>query len=910
MATAMMDIRESERRAVWATFFTLFGILAGHTILETARDAYFIGHLPVTHLPWVYLATALLAWAVILREQGNPGRRGLVVWLWVSAIVTMAFYVLAGTPDAWMFYALYVWSGFFISVSIGHFWLVLGRIFSIEQAKRLFGIIAIGSVLGAICGAAVAALLASTIGVREMLLAAALCFAVTATGPLLMKGTGLHWEARRLGLTSITAIRSVLSHPYMSRMAVLAAVSTVAFTLVDYVFKAQVASHVAPDELPTFFAYFYTILNILGLIAQILLTGAALKVLGVQRSLWILPILLVAGASFLVVGLGITAAMALKGADGSLKHTLHRTANEVLYVPVNDQLRPHAKRLIDIFGQRVAQAMGSLLIIGVLAVGGDDRILATIIILTGVIWILVARSLRPHYLELFRATLRRGSVATQVGFPSIDLEALEALIGSLNSEDDNEVVAALDMLASSDRARLIPTLILHHPSEAVVLKALDVFSASGRSDYIDTANRIASTSPPAVQAAVLRGSPPDAMIRAALVDSAPIVQGTALVALAGREDELGIEAQDRMNELVRNGDSASRIALARAIRDQGNFDGLHEEILLALSRDTDPAVMAASARAIAAFPKSVFIHPLIGMLTYREARMPAREALLQIGPKCIHALAEALSDPSVDFGIRVNIPFALTLWATPEVADQLVRNLLVQESGMIRFKILRALEHMRQVNPDLSFDDGGLRESMKRSLRSAYVLIHWHWLLQEGSREAPSRLTPGHELLSTLIHDKYENAQDRLFRHLDLIHPEEDFARIKRGLWSRDPNDVGSSLELLENLLQSPVREMVLGLVRPASDHDDRRERMTHAPPDVAFTVEAYNDLLMVILTSSSESLRAVAAYHVGELGLREFRGALLELSFGDSSSSREVVKHALEKLDKRESGGYGGVEE
>ena len=167
-------------------------------------------------------------------------------------------------------------------------------------------------------------------------------------------------------------------------------------------------------------------------------------------------------------------------------------------------------------------------------------------------------------------------------------------------------------------------------------------------------------------------------------------------------------------------------------------------------------------------------------------------------------------------------------------------------------------------------------------------------------------MTPGHELLSTLIHDKYEHAQDRLFRHLDLIYSEEDFGRIKRGLWSRDEEDVASSLELLENLLNSPIREMVLGLVRPASERADRRERLSHAPPELELKEETYNQLLMAILTSNSESLRAVGAYHIGELGLREFREALLQLSFGDSSAAQDVVQHALEKLESDEDAGGG----
>ena len=51
---------QEERSLVLFSFFTLFGILAGHTLLETARDALFVTRVSPTHLPFVYIAIALI----------------------------------------------------------------------------------------------------------------------------------------------------------------------------------------------------------------------------------------------------------------------------------------------------------------------------------------------------------------------------------------------------------------------------------------------------------------------------------------------------------------------------------------------------------------------------------------------------------------------------------------------------------------------------------------------------------------------------------------------------------------------------------------------------------------------------------------------------------------------------------
>ena len=67
----LAEIRPEERRAAFAGFFALFGVIAAHTILETARDALFLARLPAAELPWVYLAMALTA--VLLAQL--PARR-------------------------------------------------------------------------------------------------------------------------------------------------------------------------------------------------------------------------------------------------------------------------------------------------------------------------------------------------------------------------------------------------------------------------------------------------------------------------------------------------------------------------------------------------------------------------------------------------------------------------------------------------------------------------------------------------------------------------------------------------------------------------------------------------------------------------------------------------------------------
>jgi ATP/ADP translocase len=82
MLHRLLDVRPEERRLTATAFLVLFGILAAHTILETARDALFLARLPPSQLPWMYLAMAAIAvtlsnWST-RRLRGSHALAGLL----------------------------------------------------------------------------------------------------------------------------------------------------------------------------------------------------------------------------------------------------------------------------------------------------------------------------------------------------------------------------------------------------------------------------------------------------------------------------------------------------------------------------------------------------------------------------------------------------------------------------------------------------------------------------------------------------------------------------------------------------------------------------------------------------------------------------------------------------------------
>ncbi len=904
MFRGVTAIRPEERRGAAAAFATNFGILAAHTLLETARDALFLSRLPARQLPFVYLIIAAVAVGISqvrIDSRRFSGRGlGLPVLLMGCASVTFLFWLVGSWRSPVGLYALYVWTGLVGSLAVLQFWLVLGDLYTVSQAKRVYSVVGTGSLLGAAGGAGLARYLTGTGQTSILVLAAAITMAATAVGPALLlrsRSAGTGGASRATSSPTLQeAVRLLKGHAYVRALAVFVLVSTVALTLGDYVFKSVVARNIPAEDLGSFFATLYLVLNALALVAQLVLTDWLFRVLGLHRALWALPTLLFLGAAGVALGGGLVAALLLKGADGTLRNSLHRTGSELLYVPLPDALRSRAKPFIDLVGQRGGQALASLLILSEVMLRRGDVVLSGASAALSLVWIAWAADLKGLYLDLFRSALREGTIEPSADLPPLDLGSLEALFAALNSADDGEVIAAMDLLAEEGRARLIPALILYHPSRTVVLRAFAILRlGTERTDFLPIAARLLSHRDAQIRAAALRARTAahsdESLLRAAGDDPSPLVRATALAGLVAG-GWVTDEAQSSLESLLEGEGSEARLALAQAIRAQPAV--VFEDVLIKLTEGPEPEVQMEAASAMAEIRSARFLPALLPLLAQRDARSAAREALVAHGEAALEFLDVSLSDQALPHEIRRHLPRTLSLFPPEAAVRVLERHLLVESDGMVRYKILRGLNHLSRY-PEVAFDREVLSRATALTLEAAFRLIDWRLGIEAGAAAEPRRTTPGHGLLVALLRDKEAHAFERIMRLLALQYRSEDFKRIFWGLRNLQPRVRSSSRELLQNVVEPPLRDPLLAFV---DDLPDREKLRAAAPLYLPEPVD-YETLLGRLLEQPGESVRCIAAYHVGELGLRSLRPRLLALQTpgaADFFLSR-IVERALALL-------------
>ena len=886
--------------------------MAAHSLLETARDALFLARLPPAQLAWVYLAVASVSLVLfVLQEHSRvrSGRTALAAWLTVSAVVDLLLWSVIAQPGTWALYVLYTWSGVFASLVVVRFWTLLGDLFSISQAKRVFSLIGAGGVGGAILGSLLARTLTGYLEPRHLILASAFVIAATALAtrvllspPKAATAVGprvevfdLHWPLKAIWL-----------RPYLRRVAGIVLLSAITLTLADFVFKSTVAARVPPEQLGTFFASTYLVLNALSLAAQLFAVSWLIRHLSVNRVLSVLPALVVAATSAIVLGGGLIAAIALKSIDGMLRHSLHRTAIEVLYVPLTGDLRSRVKGFIDVLGQRGGQVVASLFILAAAALSDSLVASGIAVILLAVAWIRVAVTLETHYLDLFRETLSGVAMRTRLDSPDMDLGSLETLLTHLNSADDSKVVAALDVFAEQERVHLIPALILYHPSRPVVLRALELFTLSGRQDFLAILGLLLQHHDPEVRAAALRtrswafGPSQDLYVRLA-DDSSPIVAATALIGLVSYGGgDVAQRARDAIDSFAESGSHDERLALARAIRYSPG--AVYRDVLLRLTNTSEVDTRIAVALAMREILSARFIPALLPMLPIRALRKEARATLVAIGTEALTQLDAVLGDPQADPDVRLHVPRTIGFFPPRPAATVLMRHLETADDGTLGYRILRAIGRCRAADPTLSLDNAVLTRCLEQTLADTFRLLDRRLTLERGASDEPTRATPVHDLLVDLLRHRHAIATERLFRLVGLLYPGEDARTLYRGIHDPSPKVRDSSRELLEHLLEPPLQGAVLALVDDIPD----AARLARAHPYYVSHELGYVDTLRDLLERGDAGTVGLVAYHTGKIGAKELVPQLERLRTSPSVTIVTAVEQTLAQLARSEVIGIG----
>ncbi|WP_417732278.1 NTP/NDP exchange transporter [Rosistilla oblonga] len=166
---------DQRRRAAWA-FAWFFCILLAYFVIRPVRETMGIQG-GTKQLPWLFLGTfttMLIAVPIYSFVVARCQRKRLVPIVYRFFALNLllfwfAMHVESAAVHVWVARCFFIWTSVFSLFNTSVFWSVLADLYDSRQAKRVFGMIAVGGTLGAIVGSLLTSLLSTILGVQNLL---------------------------------------------------------------------------------------------------------------------------------------------------------------------------------------------------------------------------------------------------------------------------------------------------------------------------------------------------------------------------------------------------------------------------------------------------------------------------------------------------------------------------------------------------------------------------------------------------------------------------------------------------------------------------------------------------------------------------------------------------------------------
>lgn len=449
---AVAEGDRSDRRAGLAALLSAALMIAQQVGTKATRDALFLSSFDAEDLPRVVIASAAASLVAVLAATRAFARFGparvVPLAFTASAGLYAAEWALEGTSPRAVAVVLYLHTSIFGALVISGFWSVVNERFDPHTAKQLIGRIGAGATFGGVIGGVLAERMSAWSDAGTMLAVLAGINALAAVGVKQIGGGGSpHPAAARDG----SALEVLQRAPYLRDLAALVLLTAVSAGLLDYAFKAEAARHYEGGSaaLLSFFAIFHTVTAVLSFALQAGLARPALTRLGVAGSAATLPVivLLTAGAAALVPRLIVI--VITRGAELVVANSVFRSGYELLYTPLAPEQKRPTKALIDVAGNRVGDALGSVLVLMALALAPSLSIAVVLGLaaLVALLSVAVARRLHRGYVGALEESLRNGSTSgAEASLMQATMQTLSTL--GLDRETLFEQVAAQSWVPS------------------------------------------------------------------------------------------------------------------------------------------------------------------------------------------------------------------------------------------------------------------------------------------------------------------------------------------------------------------------------------------------------------------------------------------------------------------------------
>lgn len=895
------DVRPGEYgRTVFMSLYLLF-VLFSYYILKSASEAMFLNKFDIDKLPNLYILMAVFGGGLAVGYSKLAARTSLKVAVFCtmsgSILCLFGMWYPLHAHNETIIYVFAVWVRLFSVVTVTQGWLVASNLFNPREAKRVYGLLGMGMVVGAAAGGEFTTRTVKLIGTSNLLFASAalvalayVAFLIAVSRPGVSLARVKGGEADEGNFSFKDVATDIGRSRHLQMLVALMTMQFIVDTLIDYQFKAMAKQAYQGNDLTAFLGRFYgRYLNLTEIVLQFFFTTAIVRRIGVGGTLQVMPVSLTAASLFTFASPSVLSASLARLVEASTRYTLSRTGTELFYMPLPKELRNRIKAFIDIFVDRAARGISALMLIAFAKMAIGIRGIAMLTIAVTIPWIIL--TIRAH--RVYVRTIRRRLEARRLDLDAVrvtveDADTIRLLENTATAQNPRQAAYALSMLNEAAGYQIEPLLSRLSGSDFPEVRA-EVYSIA-LSHHLDSLipraqEEIRSGSSPAVvrQATVyLLGVSPDRRRLASELlerDDGAIQEG--LIEALARQPELAADSisHEWIGRAAREPEWRRRVLAAKTIAvvgDQGT------EALHLLLNDEDPRVAAAACPAAGQLRNRAYILSLAKHLASPRVRGDAILALAGYGPGIAGTLGDMLHDEKLPLPVRANIPRVLRNIPHQRSVDVLM-TVHTHPELPVRRAALKALNSLRETAPGLDYTDALITQHILTEAQHYYEL-HATLAAFRKHREEPRGAV---SLLVRTLEERSRQTLERVFRLLGLRYPTREMYWTYLALTGQDKDKRAAAVELLDNVLDQDLKRVLLPML-------ETPERMLERGTALfGIEMEDEETVLRGLVRSQDGWVVACAMAAAAELKLRDLARDIAEVAVSSTPEIANVARSA-----------------
>ena len=417
----IMNIRRDEMPQAFLMAVYFFLVITSFWILKPLKKSLFVefyDEVGFNFLGWQMEA----AQAELLAKVGNM----FVAFLAATVFVYLARYLrrqqltyvfsaflmilyvwyltVLESPVGVTVWSFYLFGDLYNTLMVATFFAFLNDSVEPDSAKRMYGLIVLGGVVGGAFGSTVVGAKIDDLSMSQWLwiclgMSVLVILTAAAAGRLFERNVKIQpvpeqEEPAQSGNPATEGGRLVFRSSYLLSIVAIVGLYEMVSTIMDFQFTSTVAHYLDGPDIGAHVSAVFAFTNWVALFVQLFLASFVMSRFGVGSALLFLPIAALCGSAGFLLAPLLLVGSALNTADNGFSYSINQSAKEALYVPTTRKEKYQAKAFIDMFVQRLAKALavGLSLAITSFFVGFESiRWLSLLTVVILLVWVQIVR---------------------------------------------------------------------------------------------------------------------------------------------------------------------------------------------------------------------------------------------------------------------------------------------------------------------------------------------------------------------------------------------------------------------------------------------------------------------------------------------------------------------------------------